>query len=128
MAARHAIAGGLKEEFRRRLAQARSEIHARVATTDDELATLEAHQAGSPPEDATTEIASAILSRLEGREKHELDEIDAAQARLATGSYGACEEGHGTIPLERLRAVPTTRYCVTCQRHEERAGESLAGG
>jgi RNA polymerase-binding protein DksA len=128
MAAGHAITGGLQEEFRRRLAHARSEIHARVATTGDELATLEAHQAGSPPEDVTTEIASAILSRLEGREKHELDEIAAAQARLATGAYGACEGCHGAIPLERLRALPTTRYCVTCQRHDERTGERPAGG
>jgi len=127
-AAGHAITGALQEEFRRRLAAARSEIHARVATTDDELATLEAHQAGNPPEDVTTEIASALLSRLEGREKHELDEIDAAQARLAASTYGACEGCYGAIPLERLRAVPTTRHCVTCQRHEERKGESLAGG
>lgn len=128
MAAGHAITGALQEEFQRLLAHARREIHARVATTDDELATLEAHQAGNPPEDATTEIASAILSRLEGREKHELDEIDAAQARLAAGTYGACQGCHGAIPLERLRAVPSTRYCVTCRRHEEREGERLAGG
>lgn len=104
------------EELKERLARARSQIYAAVATTDEELATLEAHQ----PEDVSTEIASAILSRLEGREKHELDEIDAAQARLAAGAYGTCEGCHGPIPLARLRAVPTARSCVTCQRGEER--------
>jgi RNA polymerase-binding transcription factor DksA len=56
----------------------------------------------------TTEIASALLSRLEGRERHELDVIDAAQARLAAST--ACEGCYGAIPLERLRAVPTMRY------------------
>jgi RNA polymerase-binding transcription factor DksA len=91
MTARNALAGDLVEEIRRRLAQARRDIYATVATTDEELATLETHQPGSPPEDAATETASAILSRLEGREKHELDEIDAAQARLAAGTYGSCE-------------------------------------
>lgn len=120
MAAPGTIAGALVEEFRGRLARARSELYATVATTDDELATLEAHQAGSPPEDVMTEVASAILSRLEGREKHELDEIDAAQARLAAGTYGACEGCRQAIPLERLRAMPTARHCVTCQRCEER--------
>jgi len=65
-------------------------------------------------------MASAILSRLQGQEKHELDEIDGAQARLAAGTYGACEGCHRAISLKRLRAVPTARYCVTCQRREER--------
>jgi DnaK suppressor protein len=119
MAAEHTITPTLVEEFRERLAKARREIHATVATTDDELATLELHQAGSPPEDVVTETASAILSRLEGRQKHTLDEIDAAQARLAAGTYGVCEDCHTAIPLARLRAIPTARYCVKCQRSEE---------
>ena len=120
MTARNALAGELVEEMRRRLAQARRDILATVATTDEELATLEAHQPGSPGEDVVSETASAILSRLEGREKHELDEIDAAQARLAAGTYGTCEGCRHPIPLERLRAVPIARYCVACQRREER--------
>lgn len=62
-----------------------------MTTTDEELATLERHQPGNPAEDAATELASAVLSRLEGRQKHELDAIDAARARLAAGTYGTCE-------------------------------------
>jgi DnaK suppressor protein len=120
MADRNAVPGTLVEEVRTRLAEARRAVYATVATTDDELATLEAHQAGSPSEDVATEMASAILSRLEGLEKHALDEIDAAQARLAAGTYGACETCRRPIPLERLRAVPAARYCVACQRREER--------
>lgn len=120
MAAQTARQGQLVEEMRKRLALARREIHATVAATDDELATLEAHQAGSPSEDVVTETASAILSRLQGREKHELDEIDAAQVRLEAGTYGTCEGCRRPIPLERLRAVPTARYCVACQHREER--------
>lgn len=118
--ARNATSGNRVEEIRARLAQARREVYATVATTDEELATLEAHQPGSPVEDVATEMASALLSRLEGREKHELDEIDAAQARLAAGTYGACEGCRRPIPLTRLRAVPTARHCVACQRREER--------
>ena len=109
----------LVEEFCRRLDDARREIVRTVATTDTELATLDAHQAGSPPEDAATQLASTILSRLEGREKHELDAIDEARARLAAGTYGACEGCHCPIPLARLRAMPTARYCVACQYREE---------
>ena len=120
MPATRALTSTLVEEFRERLARARRDLYATVATTDEELATLEAHQAGSPPEDVTTEMASAILSRLEGQEKHEMDEIDAAQARLAAGTYGTCEACGRAIPLARLRAMPTARYCVACQRRQER--------
>lgn len=119
MPAAPSLTGTLVEEFRQRLARARRDIYATVATTEEELATLEPHQPGSPSGDVPTEIASAILSRLEGREKHAMDEIDAAQARLAAGTYGGCEECGGAIPLERLRAVPTARHCVTCQRRLE---------
>jgi DnaK suppressor protein len=108
------------DEFRGRLEDARRRLLRTVATTDEELATLEAHQAGGPPADVPTEVASAVLSRLEGREKHELDAIDEARARLAAGTYGMCQSCHGAIPIKRLRAMPATRYCITCQTREER--------
>ena len=110
----------LVEEFAQRLREARAELYRTVAQTDDELATLEAHQPGAPGEDVNTELATAVLSRLEGQEKHELDEIDAAQARLAAGTFGVCEGCGKPIPLTRLRALPAARSCVPCQLRQER--------
>jgi DnaK suppressor protein len=109
------------DEWRRLLAEARLRLARGVATTDDELATLEKHQPGAPTEDATWELTEAVLSRLEGREKHELDEIAAAQARLEAGTYGVCESCAQPIPLVRLRAMPAARRCVACQALFERA-------
>ena len=110
----------LVQEFVRRLDETRKQILRTVATTDEELATLEVHQAGSAIDDVPKEAAVTILSRLEGDEKHQLDEIAAARARLAAGMYGACEGCHRAISLARLRAMPATRYCVACQHREER--------
>jgi DnaK suppressor protein len=112
----------LVEEFRRRLREARERLFRTVAVNEDELTTLEAHQPGAMSEDVPRETAIAILNRLGEREKHALDEIYAAQARLETGAFGACEGCAQPIPLQRLRAMPTARYCVACQaREEERA-------
>ena len=108
------------EEFAQRLREARAELYRTVVQTDDELATLETHQPGAPGEDASTVLVTAVLSRLEGQEKHELDEIDAAQARLAAGTYGVCGGCAKPIPLTRLRALPTARYCVPCQVRQEK--------
>lgn len=106
-------------EFRQRLAQARWRLFRMVATTDEELDTLERHQAGALSGDAATEIVATILSRLEGQERHELDEIAAAQARLETGIFGTCEGCGRSIVLARLRAMPTARSCVDCQKQDE---------
>jgi DnaK suppressor protein len=92
-----------------------------VATTDEELATLNAQQPSDFGEGAATSALRDLLARLDGRERHELDEIDAAQRRLETGVFGVCEGCHRAIPLARLRAVPTARRCTTCQAGAEAA-------
>ena len=109
-----------EEEFGDRLLSARLRLARMVATTDDELETLAARESREIAEDAATGTVGDLLSRLEGRERHELDEIDAAQARLEAGVFGACEDCHTTIPLKRLRAMPTARRCALCQDQLER--------
>jgi RNA polymerase-binding transcription factor DksA len=51
--------------------------------------------------------------------RQELEEIEAAAARLEAGRYGVCEACRQPIPLARLRAMPATRRCATCQSHQE---------
>jgi RNA polymerase-binding transcription factor len=109
----------LVTEFRRRLNALRYDMARTVATTDEELATLEAQQRGEIAENASTSVGRELLARLDGRARHELDEIEAAQGRLETGVFGACEHCHEPIPLARLRAMPTARRCATCQTEAE---------
>lgn len=116
------MAADLVQEFRRRLREAREQLLATVTLTDVELATLEGHQPGGPTEDVPTDTVTSILSRLEGRERHALDAVFDAQARLESGQYGTCEGCARPIPLARLRAVPTARFCVTCQARAEAEG------
>jgi RNA polymerase-binding protein DksA len=106
-------------EFRDRLAGARLNLARTVATTDADLETLAAHESRAIAEDPATGTVGDLLSRLEGRERHQLDEIDAAQARLEAGCFGICERCRQPIPLKRLRAMPTTRCCVPCQDRSE---------
>jgi DnaK suppressor protein len=48
-------------------------------------------------------------------EKTELLDIDAALARLANGRYGDCERCGGPIGMQRLRAMPEARLCLSCR-------------
>jgi len=107
-------------EFRRLLGEARRQLLRTVVVTDGELTSLADHEPGALVEDSARGAMADVLARLEGRERHELDEIQAAQARLETGSFGVCEGCGGAIPLQRLRAVPWARHCLGCQAKEER--------
>jgi RNA polymerase-binding transcription factor DksA len=111
----------LTTEFQQRLTEMCFGLARTVATTDEELATLDAQQRSDFGEGATAGGVGDLLAKLEGRERHELDEIDAAQRRLEAGVFGVCEGCHRAIPLARLRAMPTARRCATCQTREEAA-------
>jgi DnaK suppressor protein len=108
----------LFEEFRGRLREARAELLRRAGVTHAELVSLEGRPS-EPFDEVSIVDAADTLSRLEGRERHQLDEILVALNRLETGTYGVCETCSRPIPLARLRAMPTTRHCVECQGHEE---------
>lgn len=51
---------------------------------------------------------------LEQEFKHRLEDILKAQEKLKTVHYGVCEKCGADIPLERLMAVPTARFCLDC--------------
>ena len=53
--------------------------------------------------------------------RREVADIDAALARIQEGSYGRCLACGGPMGLQRLRAIPEARYCVSCsgRRSEE---------
>lgn len=54
------------------------------------------------------------------RHVHEMREIEAAQARIADGRYGACADCGEDITYARLCAAPTATRCIVCQsRHEK---------
>lgn len=55
------------------------------------------------------------------RQVEELAQVEAAQKRVATATYGECEECGADIGVERLLAVPHATRCIGCQgEHEKR--------
>jgi DnaK suppressor protein len=57
-----------------------------------------------------------------------LSRIDDALRRLASGTYGVCEECGQEIPAPRLKALPFATRCREDQeREEERVAQERAG-
>jgi sigma-B regulation protein RsbU (phosphoserine phosphatase) len=49
-----------------------------------------------------------------------LQEVDAAIQHIEAGTFGTCEECHGTVELDRLIDDPLVRVCIECLTPEER--------
>ena len=110
---------GTLKEFHARLRRARTRLLRTVATTDEELASLDIASVRDEAESAALEVTAAMMSRLEDQERRELAEIEAAEARLEGGGFGVCEECGEAISRTRLRALPAARLCLRCQVREE---------
>ena len=55
-----------------------------------------------------------VWSTLTTRERHEIEEIEGALARLDAGVYGRCATCGRAVGRQRLKALPETRHCVAC--------------
>jgi len=53
-------------------------------------------------------------------EQATLQEIDEALKRIDNKSYGKCESCGGRIPVARLKVKPHAKYCIECQRQQEK--------
>jgi DnaK suppressor protein len=51
-----------------------------------------------------------------------LEQVEAAIARLADGTFGACVRCGRPVNPERLEALPWAAYCIDCQRIVGRGG------
>ena len=53
---------------------------------------------------------------LRDRARTQLDQVEAALARLDAGKYGVCTNCGKPIGAERLEAIPWTPFCIDCAR------------
>jgi DnaK suppressor protein len=66
------------------------------------------------PEGATIAFERSQVEALARQLEQQLADIDAAERRLADGTYGICERCGEAIPEARLEARPMARTCVGC--------------
>lgn len=108
------------DDIRAILEEERRTIEGRLVALTEDFDTVVAASEGSnaddehDPEGATIAFERSQLDALRDQARAHLEEIDAASARLDRGAYGVCEVCGRSIPVERLRARPTARRCVTC--------------
>ena len=73
-------------------------------------------------QDAKTFKAYDLLDRIA---ESQLRELNEALERMNDGTYGACEVCGEPIPLDRLNAIPWTRFCVRDAAAHEKEQKGL---
>ena len=103
-----------------RLIAKRDSLHKKLASDlGIELLHGRGGDIGDAAHDGTTDELNTQLAALESRE---LEQVERALMQMRQGRYGKCEVCDQPIPIERLKALPFTPYCVGCQRDQERLG------
>ena len=99
-----------------RRADTLSQIADLNAQVDDIVAAAESSNLDDEhdPEGATIGFERAQLTSLLAAARERLREIEAAEQRLRSGTYGGCARCGEPIPADRLVALPTARHCLGC--------------
>jgi DnaK suppressor protein len=119
-----------REALVQMLHRQREELLKEVAETEAELRLIAGYRDAELEERAQKERMGRLLARLDDRQVHVFQEIEAALKRVADGTYGTCDDCGQLISSARLHALPATRLCVGCARRQEEpsaiAGEEEA--
>jgi DnaK suppressor protein len=115
-------------EFKERLLGEQSRLrdavenihHEHGGSLEDE--TQELAVADNHPGDVATETFDRELDEgLEEGAERQLEQIEAALARIEDGTYGTCSICGKPIGEDRLRAVPWATLCIDDQRKQEQS-------
>ena len=80
-----------------------------------DLSAYTVHMADMSADTYERELAMNLASS----EQEVLYQIDDALKRIDEGTYGSCQQCAKPITLSRLKAVPYTSLCISCQRVKE---------
>ena len=114
-------------EIEASLGRERSSLLREAQMAEADLATLSEQRVEPELEErAQDEILIGVLDRLDERECREIAAIDAAIARIHTGTYGTCLGCGRPIQVARLKAQPTATLCAGCAGVTPRAAHGPA--
>jgi len=77
-------------------------------------------EVGDSIDQATQSLDKEILFELSDNERKMLGDIEAALRKMEKGTYGLCEHCKRTIEKKRIKALPSARYCMSCQSGSEK--------
>jgi RNA polymerase-binding transcription factor DksA len=102
------------EPLRRTLLSRRRDLMTRQRVASRDERELVAEREPDWLDAAALDAAATVLETLGESERTEVEEIDAALARMARGTYGLCATCGESIAADRIHAVPECSRCERC--------------
>lgn len=109
-------------QFRQRLASRAAELQLILRRQLAAAEQSDQHEVSDFKDAADQESLAAVGDVQAVHAAAELEQVFAAERRIAQGSFGRCIDCDEPIDLLRLTALPATPYCTACQSiHEQSA-------
>jgi DnaK suppressor protein len=114
--------GALTKQEIAEIAESLNEMKADIAKNVEDKKNLDLlePEVGDSIDQATQSLDKEILFELSDNERKILSDIDAALRKMDKGTYGLCEHCKNPIEKKRIKALPSARYCMSCQSGSER--------
>lgn len=112
------------EAYRQRLLMLQQQVAGRIFGWEEAMYAMDADRDIERTDRVQEEAAEVTLAALDEQERREMEEIQAALARIDAGTYGLCEACGEVISPARLEALPMARRCVPCQERVEKRAKA----
>lgn len=109
----------LESELKRRQAALRIEVREERADSQNERDRRSDREVQDRGDEANTEQWREANAAVIGHHEDEIQGIQAALSRLASGTYGLCVDCGEPIGINRLQAWPSANRCLDCQAKVE---------
>jgi DnaK suppressor protein len=107
------------ESFKKILVQKRMEFLNKTRKAQREIDADSNTNVGDEIDTANQNSEKEMHFELAANDKITLDAINVALVKIEKNTYGRCEGCSSDILLERLKAIPWTKYCIQCQEEAE---------
>ena len=113
-----------QETYRQRLLGMQQQIVRRIFELEEEMGTITASREVERTDRVQAAVPEEVMQKLDEQSRREVEDIQAALARLEAGTYTRCEACGEAISAARLDVLPMARRCIYCQKQVEQvAGE-----
>ncbi|HEY3326570.1 MAG TPA: TraR/DksA C4-type zinc finger protein [Novimethylophilus sp.] len=113
-----------QQQIAEALAQRRAELCAEIRTELERSGHEHyADLAGEVSDAGDSSVADMLLDRdiaIISRQVEELAQVETAQQRIGSDTFGECEECGEEIGFQRLLAAPQATRCINCQSQHEK--------
>lgn len=107
------------EDIRLELVKRRSQLSDRIQQLEQDIRHTQHPLEPDFAEQAVQRENEEVLDALDAAARTELQKINRALSRIENEKYGICTICGDDIPIERLKILPYSDYCIKCAEKAE---------